>query len=133
MTEPTDRELLSLAAKAAGIDVYESNDGTIQDRPVLVFSAGGGMGTMPYEERWNPIADDAQALRLAVKLRIDLDLWIRTDWVTAWNHMSGGISLTEMPCAKVVAHHSEPKGDDEYGATRRAVVRAAAEIGKAMQ
>lgn len=30
----TDRELLELAANAAGIDIHESDDGTLQRRPV---------------------------------------------------------------------------------------------------
>ncbi len=109
----TDRELLELAAKAAGIKVYESTDGTMQNRPVLVFSAGGGMGTMPYEEQWNPLREDAQALRLAVKLRMDVE-WLDADTV----FVSGG------PCTHV--------GVDHYAATRRAIVRAAAEILKDM-
>jgi hypothetical protein len=115
----TDKELLELAAKAAGIEVYESTDGTLQNRPVLVFTAGGGMGTMPYEERWNPLAYDAQALRLAVKLGLDV------------------LRGSEM----VVAETEKPKevgcvelfSGDPYAATRRAIVRAAAEIGKAMK
>ncbi len=114
----TDQQLLELAAKAAGIDVYESNDGTIQNRPVFVFLAGGGMGTMPYEERWNPLNDDAQALRLAVKLSFIVDthgLYVR-------------VSLPFSDCLALEKHDN-----DLYAATRRAIVRAAAAIGKEMK
>ena len=103
----TDRELLELAAKAAGIEIYESTDGTIQNRPVWVFKAGGGMGTMPYEERWNPLHDDSQALRLAVKLRL----------------------LGSEDSCLVTAMYEL---GDPLAATRRAIVRAAAEIGRNM-
>ena len=100
-----DRELLELAAKAAGIEIYESTDGTIQNRPVWVFSAGGGMGTMPYEDRWNPLIDDAQALRLAVKLEMEMELF-------------GGCSIALMAFEDWADHNGDP-----YAATRRAIVR----------
>ena len=119
----TDRELLELAAKAAGIDVYESTDGTMQNRPVWVFAAGGGMGTMPYEERWNPLQCDAQALRLAVKLKLAIRplekcVFVESDPET----LLGQSQFSEL----------EMYGSDPNAATRRAIVRAAAEIGKAM-
>lgn len=110
-----DRELLELAAKAAGIDHRRLPDAWPER-----FD----------DDQWNPLIDDGDALRLAVKLRIDLDLWIRNDQVTAWNHLRGVFSLTEKPAPIVVAKHHEKRGDDEYAATRRAIVRAAAEIGK---
>ena len=66
----TDKELLQMAAKAMGFEVYETTDGTLQNRPIWVFSAGGAMGTMPYEVHWNPLMDDTQAFRLAVKLQM---------------------------------------------------------------
>ena len=115
-----DRELLELAAKAAGIKVYESTDGTMQNRPVLVFSAGGGMGTMPYEEQWNPLREDAQALRLAVKLRIDLE---------AVPFGGRAVIRDDDDCGE----YFDVEGDDPYAATRRAIVKAAAEIGKDMK
>lgn len=119
----TDRELLELAAKAAGIDVYESTDGTMQNRPVLVFAAGGGMGTMLYEERWNPLQCDAQALRLAVKLNIEC---VFSDDRQAVNAGVWSEDPKSYDCMV-------PYGGDKQAATRRAIVRAAAEIGKEMK
>ena len=122
----SDRELLELAAKAAGTKIYESTDGTIQNRPVWVFKAGGGMGTMPYEERWNPLRDDSQALRLAVKLRLTVEQWfwgqeaLVYDFRESTIHEGLGVSV------------HEPYGTDPLAATRRAIVRAAAEIGRNM-
>jgi hypothetical protein len=77
-----DRELLELAAKAAGIP----------------FSN--------IELVWNPLTDDGDALRLAVKL----DLFD----------------------AATLTYEPEEYRADPYAATRRAIVRAAAEIGKGM-
>lgn len=118
-----DRELLELAAKAAGMDIYESTDGTLQNRPVWVFSAGGGMGTMPYEVRWNPLNDDAQALRLAVKLGMDID--------SAYDAVE--VKQYSFDKEKFIVSVLEDNRNDPYAATRRAIVRAAAEIGKEMK
>lgn len=116
-----DRELLELAAKAAGIEIYESVDGTIQNRPVWVFLAGGAMGTMPYEEQWNPLRDDATALRLAVKLFMTVEVWAGS----SKHHQ--GVTHVEHDDVSI----EEPHNGDANAATRRAIVRAAAEIAKA--
>ena len=100
-----DRELLELAAKAAGI------------RLEWVRNSGG----FYYENRetgreiFDPLTDDGDALRLAVKCRLLVD------------------------CA---SHCARPLDDgigwrdaddvDANAATRRAIVRAAAGIGRAL-
>ena len=119
----TDRELLELAAKAAGIDAYWSVDGSIQARPTFVISAGGGMGTMPYEEQWNPLHFDSDAFRLAVKLRICTLFPMDGDHIKKC-----GAGL--VGCDHVAS--MEPFYPDPAAALRRAIVRAAAEIGRAM-
>ena len=65
---------------------------------------------------WNPLADDGAALRLAVRLRLAVD--------------AGGESAHAYLDGPGVV---EPYGADRMAATRRAITRAAAEIGKAMQ
>jgi hypothetical protein len=95
----TDRELLEAAAKAEG-HAYP-----------WVLPARGG------ERPWNPLTDDGDALRLAVKLKMTVDI---TDEASG----AGAIGLKWC---------SEPYKDDPYAATRRAIVRAAAEIGKEMK
>ena len=116
----TDRELLEAAAKAAGVPIYESTDGTLQNRPIWVVECGGAMGTMPYEQEWNPLRDDGDALRLAVKLR-------SFPVIEFWS--DGGLWVF-MPGDE---QNAELLGTDPYAATRRAIVRAAAEIGRSMK
>jgi hypothetical protein len=112
----TDKELLELAAKAADIELWHED----------VFTKGL---TQKISQSgilcWNPLTDDGDALRLAVKLNLFV--------FHSWTHAEG------VPLANVVVDNAEQivtsgeiKGDDPYAATRRAITRAAAEIGKAM-
>lgn len=100
-----DRELLELAAKAAGVDKYVWS-------PVAQQHDDDWAGSTPIV--WNPLADDGDALRLAVKLRIDII------------HYQSGV------LAELIGNDDchEENGTDPSAATRRAIVRAAAEIGK---
>ena len=91
----TDRELLELAAKAAGITHVT---------PMMIKWG-----------QWNPLTDDGDALRLAVELRID----VRIDNTTTLCYASNG--LHQQACEKHTDHA------DPFRATRRAIVRAAAE------
>ena len=101
----TDRELLEMAAKAARYQ-YAKHGGYI-----VVDGIPGN---------WNPITDDGDALRLAVRLGlkvlIDLD-----EGATRIHNVYDGL----------VCMHMHFDGDPE-AATRRAIVRAAADVGKAM-
>ena len=106
----TDKELLTLAAKAAGIEVTGYDD-------IIGLQYVNGSDDSPYTDYWNPLESDADALRLAVKLRIDILLF---------NAVVTGISLRN--CVEVM----EEFNNDPYAATRRAIVRAAAEIVRAM-
>lgn len=107
-----DRELLELAAKAIGISDYKVVK-TIGGHEALSFV---GRSAIP----WQPLIDDADALRLAVKLGICI--------------APGSNTLTHRSKFAVATGDSgeilEVRGDDPYTATRRAIVRAAAEIGK---
>lgn len=116
----SDRELLELAAKAAGIApqwaagvpplFWEQRS----DSEWGLYRANAN-GT---QTRWNPLADDGDALRLAVKLGLKFQFFDSSR--TAF---SGEFDM---------AVAQEETGNDPYAATRRAIVRAAAEIGKAM-
>ena len=100
----TDRELLELAAKAAGSDLNN-----------LEFNK-----FLRSETMWNPLTDDGDALRLAVKLGLFIDLCYP-------NKTCGWVDNYESGICKTL---EQPESIDPYAATRRAIVRAAAEIGK---
>lgn len=94
---PEDRELLKLAAKAAGVN------------------SSGGYWWTETGDAWNPLTDDGDALRLAVKLEIQFGYSAFTGCARAtWDR--GFCQLQEYG------------PEDPYAATRRAIVRAAAAI-----
>ncbi|HHO8040574.1 TPA: hypothetical protein ACRXVT_002534 [Pseudomonas aeruginosa] len=114
-----DRELLELAARAAGIKArwFKVNQWRRLDGCRLHTGQKDVFGTH-HRKPWNPRDDDGDALRLAVKLRFDISVEreIQVSW---WQ----GESLETV---------TWPLGDDPYAAARYAIVRAAAEIGKSM-
>lgn len=98
--QESDKELLELAAKAAGYKYkIVEHDG--------LWIIGG-------QTYWNPLQDDGDALRLAVKLEIDLQ------------HFNNAIDAIHNGRLVITQHYN----DDCYAATRRAIVKAAAEIGR---
>ena len=97
----SNRELLTLAAKAAGYEIEFIGDDC--------YVTGGGY----LHFKWNPLTNDSDALRLAVKLRLDVS--VNLHFVQVW-----GSDFNVR----------ESNDNDPYAATRRAIVRAAAEIGK---
>jgi hypothetical protein len=68
---------------------------------------------------WNPLTDDGDALRLAVKLNLVVDTYS----LCVCYH-SADLEIEE--------HYPQGVIHDMYAATRRAIVRAAAEIGKSL-
>lgn len=102
-----DRELLELAAKAAEIQVVD-----IKSEGVLAK-----VTNHPLSFLWNPLTNDGDALRLAVKLRISID------------PREGAVCVISACKNHVVLENFT---FDQYPATRLAIVRAAAEIGRAM-
>ena len=114
----TDKEMLELAAKAAGVDARWSPDGLLRD-----CTDGHPAMNIYAAPTWNPLTDDGDALRLAVKLK--LDVFFHTSRVEA--HIAGG----RIPPIHHIAR--EIYDTNPYVATRRAIVRAAAEIGKEMK
>lgn len=99
-----NKTLLELAAKAAGVILEYADD----------------EGLKPYDSKtnvdWNPLTDDGDALRLAVKLGLHI-----TVWPDAIGIGTNGKGYEELKWT-----------DDPYAATRRAIVRAAAAIGESM-
>lgn len=116
-----DRELLELAAKAAGINgEWVRDTAYMQER--YYFNVPYDNHGMLTGLRWSPLTDDGDALRLAVKLGFIVDC----EFASAMDHYKSGKDGDW--------HGGEIDDDDDppYAATRRAIVRAAAEIGKAM-
>ena len=103
-----DKELLELAAKAAGITYkyYSDPEGLIinDDQWPLVV--------------WNPLTDDGDALRLAVKLGMNV-----------FHAANQAFALD----AEGNIEEAQDYGVGPYAATRRAIIRAAARIGKEMK
>ena len=104
----TDRELLELAAKAAGFQNY-----TMRGAYVFV-ETGAARGNSGYY--WNPLTDDGDALRLAVKLSLHISVFVDAIGVG-----TPGAGYDELKYE-----------GDPLAATSRAIVRAAAEIGRSM-
>jgi len=95
----TDKELLELAAKAAEIRLYWHINKPFMRQEMETMDA------------WNPLTDDGDALRLAVKLKL------------AMFYLHGRV---------IIGFNGKSLSDDEEDETRRAIVRAAAEIGKSL-
>ncbi|MCH9735576.1 MAG: hypothetical protein K0U78_13655 [Actinomycetia bacterium] len=116
MTERTDRELLELAAKAAGkkVRIYEG----------MVVEPGTDCVCVDQRGfRWNPLEDDGDALRLAVKLGINI-----TAYPIYNTNKHSVVAQKKLPLGSdpeefwfVVAY-----GDNPRSATRRAIVECAA-------
>lgn len=113
----TDRELLELAAQAAGYDViWNENWQCFQHCNPVPDKFGG------QRFPWTPDTDDGDALRLAVKLEIRASvsgMKAGADW---WRRPA----MTELDC-EIIAIDGDP-----YAALRRAIVCAAAEIATEM-
>lgn len=106
----TDRELLEAAAKAAGIAKPTGQGGYVSEDGAFVFYLDCEGKTARV---WNPLTDDGDALRLAVKLDLlaGPDFWHERSIQAAMDAFSGD-------------------RQDPYAATRRAIVRAAASLGE---
>jgi hypothetical protein len=112
-----NRELLELAAKA-----YYGNDVEIErydehNNYLVVYAITSGT-------RFAPLTDDGDALRLAVKLGMEVYVDVHPEGCACTEAWSVG--ERDRPLGRVIVDH----GSDPYAATRRAIVRAAAEVGK---
>lgn len=106
-----DREMLMLAAKAAGVEFH----GWIDYPHANSMAASGDI--VRNEGIWAPLTDDGDTLRLAVKLGIG------TCYHQGWAQVMHPTFAERIDF---------DYGDDPTADVRRAIIRAAAEIGKAM-
>jgi hypothetical protein len=104
----TDEELLKLAAKSAGLRIIKWGKPYFESHRYgeVAYVTCAKSTEDVFGDEWNPLTDDGDALRLAVKLGLS----------------DGFVTI-------LVRSES---GDDPYAATRRAIVRTAAEIGKSI-
>lgn len=112
-----DRQLLEMAAKAAGIEVVRSRLDDPLNLDMLVENSA--RNSHQRSGPWNPLTDDGDALRLAVKLQLDIEHL--NDAVFAQDPSSSGCPSWST---------REPVEGDRYAATRRCIVRAAASLAK---
>lgn len=117
-----DRELLKLAAKAAGFGAQNPPDNphcwTESEYPKGSGQHGALWNYVGYSdtaELWNPLTDDGDALRLAVKLYM----------------FDGSLFALFLKFRLEEVLNDSDRSDEEI--TRRAIVRAAAEIGRNMK
>lgn len=122
----TDRELLELAAKAAGIKLARPQDYDDRLRNVTGSHPQMNLLTAPI---WNPRTDDGDSQRLAVKLHLEIEHNDPLDNMLYVCVSRCGIEMVRDPVRVIEEIEDE---SDRLDATRRAIVRAAAEIGKAM-
>ena len=104
----TDRERLELAARAAGLKEFTEINGR--------FAVRTRFTGMQDWSPWNPRTDDGDALRLAVYLEFEIDI------------TSTGVAVRTRCGLKVLVNKTEEP--DLCAAARRAITRAAAEIGR---
>lgn len=110
----TDRELLELAAKAAGYEYFHDGCEGIANIPMIKVN-----GTFKV---WMPLSSGSDALSLAGFLKMRIEFHVRHPFVAVFIG-------TESTFLKI----EEKIGEDTMLSACRAIVRSAAETGKAMQ
>ena len=108
----TDRELLELAAKACGYTIHENGNDV---------NGETWYWCEQIADCWNPLNDDGDALRLAIACQLGISI------------VGGRAGLVECvsfkDCHCFVSSREIADDGDLCAATRRAIVRAAAQIG----
>lgn len=130
MTTESDRELLELAAKAYWGDEIDDvcSIRWLEQDQAIGYTHGDNQDHNGQDREfvWNPLTDDGDALRLAVKLHIG----VRSHGPDHWQQPNVTVALWDFgeQAGRVTVAH----GDDPQRATRHAIVRAAAaEIARA--
>jgi len=116
----TDRELLEMAAKAAGIEIGWIDPVWNNPDAVPYFH-------FPNGKLWNPLTDDGDALRLAVAVSDQIRDGFR---IMLADFNDPFVAIDRWTNETTVRERTEDSGS--LAATRRAIVRAAAAIGESM-
>lgn len=119
----TDKELLELAAKAAGLELDEVHLAYLEDENTFIRHE-------PDSDRisgeWNPLTSNSDAFQLMVNLNFCVTQWTSESGYQP--HVMVGYKRKQNNGGNIVEDHK----NDALSATRRAIVMAAAEIGKGM-
>lgn len=122
VNDMNDRELLELAAKAAGLDIKYKDD--------IRTSIIGKFGIVEHKRRdvffveckeWNPLIDDGDALRLSSLLSIDI----------LHRYVGGQRVEAIAPSGSLIVEMCDFETRNK--SARIAIVKSAAEIGKGMK
>jgi NADH:ubiquinone oxidoreductase subunit len=119
-----DRTMLELAAKAAGYPISQGYFEAAKSPNawwgwIYVDGDGEPSNDSAWTELWNPLTDDGDALRMAVKLNFSV---FAHPTKIGIGQYGGGTYLVW-----------QERGLDSDADYRRAITRAAAEIGKQME
>lgn len=118
----TDRELLELAAKAVGYKLeFEPDDSPFPGAAFTYDADPDGCLTI-----WNPLTDDGDALRLAGTLKLSVTQIPAEDG-------DGPCIFVSDEKSRDLDWEEVEEESERQSAIRRAIVRAAAEIGKGMR
>ena len=123
----TDKELLELAAKAAGMRVNTYAMSWDRARKCFFRDEPDQYG---ISGPWRPLDDDGDALRLAVHCAMEIST-VDDEPGTDGRFTQACVGYATETNPRIYYVFEDHRGDI-FAATRRAIVRAAAEIGKAM-
>jgi len=136
----TDADLIELAAKAASINAVKDQNNVWRDCSGMP-PAFNILDAKP----WNPLANDGDALQLAVKLNMKINItfgyvevqfeedvhgsFVRSG-IVDWSRQQAGKPVKPPAQRENIFSAFVSAGIDKNEATRLAIVRAAAEIGR---
>ena len=125
----TDQELIELAAKAVGIKgEWVRDTAFIQAR--YSFNVPYDNHGMMTSIEWNPLREDSDAMRLAINLGMNL-MMLPASLKNGFCTVGVGVGFSNESGSPRITI-SENYNQGPYKAVRRAIVRAAAEIGRKM-
>jgi len=106
-----DQELLTYAAKAAGLELDGVHLAYLEDEQTFIRHEPDSDG---ISGEWDPLTDDGDALRLAVRLEMEINCMELSQFQVTTYDDKGNATYADDSCV------------------RRAITRAAAEVGKGM-
>lgn len=122
----TDLEMLKLAAYAADIELLVDGKGH-------TFRLYHTSDIQKSFVQWNPLTDDGDALRLAVKCGIEVSIFYDEGLTRVRAGYTDPYWFEYTEDTDEHRYIFEFHGSDPYASTRKAIVKVAAEIGRNMK